>query len=110
MSDQNRQLFDYFKQLFAQVSNPPLDAIREELVTSLEAFVGSEQNLFDESPQHCRQLRLKSPLLTDEQLAQIRALDLPGLSSATLVHRCSMPGLDRCSPLSTTFATPHPKP
>ena len=84
LSDQNRQLFDYFKQLFAQVSNPPLDAIREELVTSLEAFVGSEQNLFDESPQHCRQLRLKSPLLTDEQLAQIRALDLPGLSSATL--------------------------
>ena len=84
LSDQNRPLFDYFKQLFAQVSNPPLDAIREELVTSLEAFVGSEQNLFDESPQHCRQLRLKTPLLTDEQLAQIRALDLPGLSSATV--------------------------
>ena len=84
LSDQNRSLFDYFKQLFAQVSNPPLDAIREELVTSLEAFVGSEQNLFDESPQHCRQLRLKSPLLTDEQLAQVRALDMPGLSSVTL--------------------------
>ena len=84
LSDQNRSLFDYFKQLFAQVSNPPLDAIREELVTSLEAFVGSEQNLFEETPLHCRQLRLKSPLLTDEELAQIRALDLPGLSSATL--------------------------
>ena len=84
LSDQNRSLFDYFKQLFAQVSNPPLDAIREELVTSLEAFVGSEQNLFDESPQHCRQLRLKSPLLTNEQLAQVRALDAPGLSSVTL--------------------------
>ena len=84
LSNQNRQLFDYFKQLFAQVSNPPLDAIREELVTSLEAFVGSEQNLFDETPLHCRQLRLPSPLLTDEQLARIRALDLPGLSSATI--------------------------
>ena len=84
LSDQNRPLFDYFKQLFAQVSNPPLDANREELVTSLEAFVGSEQNLFEESPLHCRQLKLKSPLLTDEQLAQIRALDLPGLSSVTL--------------------------
>ena len=84
LSDQNRSLFDYFKQLFAQVSNPPLDAIREELVTSLQAFVGSEQNLFDETPEHCRQLRLHSPLLTDEQLAQIRALDRPGLSSATL--------------------------
>ncbi len=84
LSDQNRSLFDYFKQLFAQVSNPPLDAIREELVTSLEAFVGSEQNLFEETPLHCRQLRLNSPLLTDEELARIRALDLPGLSSATL--------------------------
>ena len=84
LSSQNRQLFDYFKQLFAQVSNPPLDAIREELVTSLEAFIGSEQNLFDESPEHCRQLRLKSPLLTDAQLAQIRALNLPGMSSVTL--------------------------
>ena len=84
LSSQNRQLFDYFKQLFAQVSNPPLDAIREELVTSLQAFIGSEQNLFDESPEHCRQLRLKSPLLTDAQLAQIQALNLPGMSSATL--------------------------
>ena len=84
LSNQNRPLFDYFKQLFAQVSNPPLDAIREELVTSLEAFVGSEQNLFEETPAHCRQLRLKSPLLNDAQLAQIRALDRPGLASATL--------------------------
>ena len=84
LSDQNRQLFDYFKQLFAQVSNPPLDAIREELVTSLQSFIGSEQNLFDESPQHCRQLRLQSPLITDEQLSQIRKLDAPGLTSTTL--------------------------
>ena len=50
----------------------------------LEAFIGSEQNLFDESPLHCRQLRLKSPMLTDEQLAKIRSLDRPGLSSTTL--------------------------
>ena len=84
LSDQNRLLFDYFKQLFAQVSNPPLDAIREELVTSLGAFIGTEQNLFDETAQHCRQLRLKSPLLTDDQMAKIRGLDLPGLSSVTL--------------------------
>ena len=84
LSDQNRSLFDYFKQLFAQVSNPPLDAIREELVTSLGAFIGTEQNLFDETAEHCRQLRLQSPLLTDEQMAKIRALDIPGLSSVTL--------------------------
>ena len=87
LSNQNRPLFDYFKQLFAQVSNPPLDAIREELVTSLAAFVGSEQNLFEETPAHCRQLRLSSPLLNDAQLAQIRALDLPGLASVTLSTR-----------------------
>ena len=50
LSDQNQLLFNYFKQLFAQVTNPPLDAIREELVTSLGAFIGSELNLFDETP------------------------------------------------------------
>ena len=53
LSDQNQLLFNYFKQLFAQVTNPPLDAIREELVTSLAAFIGSEQNLFDETPLNC---------------------------------------------------------
>ncbi len=84
LSDQNPLLFTYFKQLFAQVSNPPLDAIREELVTSLETFVGSDQNLFDETPEHCRQLQLKEPFLTNGELAKIKALDLPGLRSATL--------------------------
>ena len=63
LSDQNQLLFNYFKQLFAQVTNPPLDAIREELVTSLGAFIGSEQNLFGESPLHCRQLKLHSPIV-----------------------------------------------
>ena len=59
LSEKLPLMFDYFKQMFAQVSNPPLDAIREELVTSLETTLGSEQNLFDETPAHCRQLRLK---------------------------------------------------
>ena len=84
LSDQNQLLFNYFKQLFAQVTNPPLDAIREELVTSLGAFIGSEQNLFEETPLHCRQLRLHSPIIENEDLARIKALDLPGLRAATL--------------------------
>ena len=84
LSDQNQLLFNYFKQLFAQVTNPPLDAIREELVTSLEAFIGSEQNLFDETPLHCRQLKLRSPIIDNEDLARIKGLDLPGLRSVTL--------------------------
>ena len=84
LSEQNQLLFNYFKQLFAQVTNPPLDAIREELVTSLEAFIGGERNLFAETPEHCRQLKLQSPLLTGGELAQIRRLEAPGLRAVTL--------------------------
>src|SRR5208337_386990 len=65
LSDQAPLLFNYFKQLFAQVTNPPIDPIREELVMSLETTIGSEQNLFEETPLHCRQLRLKQPILTN---------------------------------------------
>ena len=74
LSDQNQVLFNYFKQLFAQVTNPPLDAIREELVTSLAAFIGSEQNLFEETPEHCRQLKLPSPIINNQDMARIKAL------------------------------------
>ena len=84
LSDQNQLLFNYFKQLFAQVTNPPLDAIREELVTSLGAFIGGEQNLFDETPLHCRQLKLRSPIIDNEDMARIKGLDLPGLRAAVL--------------------------
>ena len=84
LSDRPRLLYDYFKQLFAQVTNPPLDAIREELVTSLFSFLGREDDLFDEGPQHCRQLRLSGPVLSREQLAKIRSLDHPSLRTRTL--------------------------
>ena len=84
LSEKLPLLFDYFKQMFAQVSNPPLDAIREELVTSLETTLGSEQNLFEETAEHCRQLRLKGLLLTNREMAQLKELDLPGLRSRTL--------------------------
>ncbi|MBM3934087.1 MAG: glutamate synthase large subunit [SAR202 cluster bacterium] len=84
LSDQTPLLFQYFKQLFAQVSNPPLDAIREELVTSVATFIGAEGNLFDETPQQARMLKIKKPLLTNKDLEKIRAIDRPGLKAKTL--------------------------
>ena len=84
LSDKSQLLFNYFKQLFAQVTNPPIDPIREELVMSLKTTLGSEQNLFDESPLHCRQLELEQPVLTNEAIARIKALNQPGFASATL--------------------------
>ena len=83
LSDKPQLLFKYFKQLFAQVSNPPLDAIREELVTSLEASIGSEQNLFDETPEHCHQLRLTQPIITNLELEKIRDISIPRMKSTT---------------------------
>jgi glutamate synthase (NADPH/NADH) large chain len=84
LSERSQLLFNYFKQLFAQVTNPPIDPIREELVMSLETTLGSEQNLFQETPLHCRQLQLRSPTLSNEELAQVKALDRPGLHALTL--------------------------
>jgi glutamate synthase (NADPH/NADH) large chain len=75
LSDFNRPLFTYFKQLFAQVSNPPIDYIREELVTSLESRLGYQRNLLDETADHARQLVLDSPILTDAQTAGIKSMD-----------------------------------
>ncbi len=84
LSDHPQLLFNYFKQLFAQVTNPPIDPIREELVMSLETTIGPEQNLFEETPLHCRQLQVKSPTLSNEQLAQVKALDDGHLRAVTL--------------------------
>ncbi|MDQ1725646.1 MAG: glutamate synthase large chain, partial [Frankiaceae bacterium] len=71
LSDRPRVLFDYFQQLFAQVTNPPLDAIREELVTSLRATIGPEGNLLDTNPAACRQITLPFPVLSDDELATL---------------------------------------
>jgi glutamate synthase domain-containing protein 2/glutamate synthase domain-containing protein 1/glutamate synthase domain-containing protein 3 len=84
LSSRPQPLFNYFKQLFAQVTNPPIDPIREEIVTSSETTIGSEQNLFEESPEHCRQLRIKEPVITNEQLERIKRLNQPGLRTITL--------------------------
>ncbi|WP_254831968.1 glutamate synthase large subunit [Haloglomus salinum] len=74
LSQFNRPLFTYFKQLFAQVTNPPLDYIREEVVTSMETRLGNQRNLLDESPAHARQLVCDSPVLTDAETASIKGL------------------------------------
>src|SRR3989475_736218 len=84
LSDRPQLLFNYFKQLFAQVTNPPIYPIREELVMSVQTTIGPEQNLFDETPLHCRQLHLKSPILSNEDLAQVKALDDGHLRATTL--------------------------
>ena len=84
LSDRPQLTFNYFKQVFAQVTNPPLDAIREELVTSTESFIGRERNLFEETPEHCRQLKLEEPIITSEELEKIRAIDVQGITATTI--------------------------
>jgi len=87
ISERPRPLFDYFSQLFAQVTNPPLDAIREELVTSLQSQLGPEQNLLDATPANCRTIVLPFPVLGNDDLAKIVHInddgDYPGFSSVT---------------------------
>ncbi len=84
LSDKPRLLYDYFKQIFAQVSNPPVDAIREELVMSLTSRLGPQKNILEPSPEHARMLKLEHPVLSNEQLAQLKALDNQDFYSSTL--------------------------
>ena len=84
LSDRSRPLYDYFKQLFAQVTNPPLDQIREELVTSMESTVGPEGNLLRPEPTSCRQIVIRDPVLSNEDVAKLRHLDHPWFKSVTL--------------------------
>ena len=84
LSDRPQLLYNYFKQLFAQVTNPPIDCIREEIVTSAETTIGSERNLLQPEPESCRLIELKSPILTNEELAKLKCLSLPGFKSETL--------------------------
>jgi glutamate synthase domain-containing protein 2/glutamate synthase domain-containing protein 1/glutamate synthase domain-containing protein 3 len=79
LSNKPRLLYDYFKQLFAQVTNPPIDCIREEIITSAECLLGSEGNLLNPQPSDCRRVELARPLLTNDEFAKVRRLDLPGL-------------------------------
>jgi glutamate synthase (ferredoxin) len=84
LSDRPRLLYDYFKQLFAQVTNPPLDAIREELVTAMASTIGPERNLLVPEPESCRQIEVEYPIIDNEQLAKLRHTELRGFRSVTL--------------------------
>jgi glutamate synthase (NADPH/NADH) large chain len=78
LSDQPRMIYDYFKQLFAQVTNPAIDSIREEVVMSLECYIGPEQNLLAVTPEHCHRLLIPHPILTNEELAAIEHMSKRG--------------------------------
>ena len=84
LSDRPQPLFNYFKQLFAQVTNPPIDPIREELVMSLISYIGTERNILDETPENCHTLKLPHPLLTNRDLEKLRRVSSGDLLATTL--------------------------
>jgi glutamate synthase (NADPH/NADH) large chain len=99
LSNRPRLLYDYFKQLFAQVTNPPLDAIREELVTSMASTIGPEANLLDPRPESCRQITVTYPVISNQEVAKLRHLDCEGCKTTTLQMLYNAaedgPGLER---------------
>ena len=84
LSDKPRLLYDYFKQLFAQVTNPAIDSIREDVIMSLECYVGPERNLLETTEQHANRLRIPHPILSNEQLAAIRHIDQSGWNTRSI--------------------------
>src|SRR4029077_19639914 len=84
LSNRSRLLYDYFSQQFAQVTNPPLDAIREELVTSMESTIGPEGNLLDPRPESCHQIKITYPVIDNDQVAKLRHLYDPGFRTTRI--------------------------
>src|SRR5208283_4633048 len=84
LSDRPQLLFNYFKQLFAQVTNPAIDPIREELVMSLTSYIGTERNILDETPKHCHTLKLPHPILTNRDLEKLRRVSQGDFLATTL--------------------------
>lgn len=84
LSDKPRMIYDYFKQLFAQVTNPSIDSIREEVIMSLECYIGPEQNLLTATPEHCHRLLVEHPILTNEEIAALKHIDFEGWHSKTI--------------------------
>ena len=84
LSDKPQSLFNYFQQRFAQVTNPPIDCIREEIVTSAAMTIGTERNLLEPGPENCHLIALDSPLLTNDDLAKLKQIQRPGFQSVTL--------------------------
>jgi glutamate synthase (ferredoxin) len=119
LSDRPQLLYNYFKQLFAQVTNPPVDCIREEVIMSMETTIGAEANLLEPTPRSCRQIKLPSPILTNDELDKLRQMDGSGpgaFKSVTLPIlypiREGTKGLERalsalCRQASSAIATGH---
>jgi glutamate synthase (ferredoxin) len=84
LSNRPQLLYNYFKQLFAQVTNPPIDYLREAIITSTETALGAEANLLEPTPESCRFLKFESPVLTNEEMAQVRQITRPGFKPAVL--------------------------
>lgn len=84
LSERPQRLYNYFKQLFAQVTNPPIDAIREEIITSTATTIGPERNLLNPEPESCRHIKLDTPILSNEQFAKLRHIRREGFKSITL--------------------------
>ena len=84
LSKEHRPLFDYFKQLFAQVTNPPIDSIREKIVTSTTVFLGTAGNVLKEKEENCHLLRINNPILTDTDLLKIKNMKSEGFSVVTI--------------------------
>lgn len=84
LSDKPRMIYDYFKQLFAQVTNPSIDSIREEVIMSLECYIGPEKNLLEVSPDHCHRLLVDHPILTNEEIAALKHLNNKGWKSRVI--------------------------
>ncbi len=84
LSDKPRMIYDYFKQLFAQVTNPAIDSIREEVIMSLECYIGPEANLLDAAPEHCHRLLIEHPILTNEEIASLKKIDHQGWTSRVI--------------------------
>ncbi len=84
LSNRSKLLYDYFQQLFAQVTNPPIDSIREEIITSAETTIGAERNLLKPEPESCHLIELKTPILSDAELAKLKHINEGGFKSVTL--------------------------
>ncbi len=84
LSNRPKLLYDYFQQLFAQVTNPPIDSIREEIITSAQTTIGAEQNLLKPTPESCHLIALKSPILSNDDLAKLQNLNSGGFKSVTM--------------------------
>jgi glutamate synthase (ferredoxin) len=84
LSKQKQPLFNYFHQLFAQVTNPPIDAIREEVVTSTTVYLGKDGNILEEKPENCRVLKINNPILTNTDMLKLKSLNTPTLKSAVV--------------------------